>query len=75
MLGVKEIIQEAQTLPVEERAMVIDSLIRSLNSADTSVEEKWIALAKNRLNDLRAGRVTAVPGEQVFARIREALHV
>ena len=31
MLGAKEIIQEARGLPVEERAMVIDSLLRSFH--------------------------------------------
>lgn len=73
MLGTKEIIQEAKWLPVEDRAMVIDSLLRSLNSPDTPVEDKWLAVAKRRLAELRSGRVTPVPGEQVFARIREAL--
>ena len=73
MLGTKEIIQEAKCLPVEERAMVIDSLLRSLNSADTPVEDKWLVVAKRRLAELRSGRVKPVPGDQVFARVRDAL--
>ena len=73
MLGTQEIIREAQCLPSEERAMVIDSLLRSLNSSDTSVEDKWLVVAKRRLDELRSGRVKPVPGEQVFARIRDAL--
>jgi len=73
MLGAKEIIQEANCLPVEDRALVIDSLLRSLNSSDTSVEDKWLVVAKRRLAELRSGRVKPVPGEQVFARIRDAL--
>ncbi len=73
MLGTKEIIQQASCLPVESRALVIDSLLRSLNSSDTSVEDKWLVVAKCRLAELRSGRVKPVPGEQVFARIRDAL--
>ena len=73
MLGTKEIIQEASCLPVEGRALVIDSLLRSLNSSDASVEDKWLAVAKRRLAELRSGRVIPVPGDQVFARVRDAL--
>ena len=73
MIGTKEIIQEAQCLPVEDRALVIDSLLRSLNAPDVSIEDKWLVAAKRRLAELRSGKVKSVPGEQVFARIREAL--
>ena len=73
MLGTKEIIQEASCLPVEDRALVIDSLLRSLNSSDTSVEDKWLVVAKRRLAELRTGRVKPVPGDVVFARVRDAL--
>ncbi len=73
MLGTKEIIQEARGLPVEERALVIDSLLRSLHASETAVEDKWLVVAKRRLTELRSGLVKPVPGEQVFARIRDAL--
>jgi putative addiction module component (TIGR02574 family) len=67
----QEIIQEAQSLPVEERVLVVDSLLRSLNPPDPSVEKEWGAVAKRRLAELRSGRVKPIPGEQVFANIRE----
>jgi len=73
MLGAKEIIKEAQCLPVEERAIVIDSLLQSLNASDASIEKKWIDAAKMRLAELRSGNVTPVAGDQVFARIKDAL--
>ncbi len=40
MHGMKEIIQEAASLPVEERAIVIDSLLRTLNPPDTEIERE-----------------------------------
>ena len=30
----------------------------------------WLALARRRLDELRSGKVQAVPGEEVFERIR-----
>lgn len=71
MHGIKEIIQEAESLPVEERATVVDSLLRTFNSADTKIESEWLAVAKRRLAELRTGKVKAIPGEEVFANIRE----
>ena len=70
MHGTKEIIQEATSLPVEERAMVIDSLLRSLNATDAGIDRQWVVVAKRRLAELRSGRVQAVPGNEVFSRLK-----
>lgn len=71
MRGMKKIIQEAASLPVEERAIVVDSLPRTLNPPDAEIEREWMKVAKRRLAELRSGRVKAIPGEEVFAKIRE----
>ena len=65
----KDLIAEAISLPVEERAMVIDSLLRSLNPPETDIDKKWITVAKRRLTELRSGDVKPVPGEEVFKMI------
>ena len=71
MLGTKEIIKEAKCLPVEERAILVDCLLRSLNPAEQEIDRKWIDVAKRRLDELRSGQVKAIPGEEVFARVKE----
>jgi hypothetical protein len=71
MHGTKEIIKEAEALPVEERAKVIDSLLRTLNHPNAEVDRKWIEVVKHRLAELRSGRVKPVPGQQVFTQVRE----
>ena len=55
---------------MEERALVVDSLLRSLNQPDPEIDRKWVAVAKRRLEELRSGRVKPIPGDQVFANIR-----
>lgn len=67
-----ELIDEVISLPVEERARVVDRLLQSLNSPDESdVTTAWVELAQRRLRELQSGAVQAVPGEQVFAAIRQ----
>jgi len=69
IMKTKELIAEAISLPVEERAMVVDSILRSLNPPDSVIDKKWAAIAKRLIKELRSGEVKAVPGEDVFSRI------
>ena len=71
MPGVKEIIKEAELLPVEERTILINSLLQTLNPPEPKVDRKWAKLAKQRLEELRSGRVSSIPGDQVFAEVRK----
>jgi putative addiction module component (TIGR02574 family) len=71
MNSTEDIIQQAASLPVEERIIVVDSLLRTLNIPETEIDKEWAEVAKRRLVELRSGRVNPVPGDQVFARIRE----
>ena len=65
----KDLIAEAISLPVEERAMVVDSILKSLNPTESDIDKKWAAVAKRRLQELRSGEVEAIPGDDVFTRI------
>jgi putative addiction module component (TIGR02574 family) len=67
----KELIAEAMSLPVEERAIIVDSILRSLNSPEEDLDSQWVAEAERRLEEVRAGRVKAIPGDQVFAKVRK----
>lgn len=69
MLSAKEIIDQAASLPAEERAAVIDSLLKTLNPINDEVDRKWIEVAKRRLNELRSGQVKPIPGEEAFKKL------
>ncbi|MEZ5699308.1 MAG: hypothetical protein R3F06_09595 [Nitrosomonas sp.] len=44
-MKIKDLIAEAMSLPVEDRALVLDSLLKSLNSPETDIDIKWASLA------------------------------
>ncbi|OGB94593.1 MAG: addiction module protein [candidate division NC10 bacterium RBG_16_65_8] len=71
MPSAKEIVEQAESLPVEDRLLVVDSLLRTLNPPDTKVDRKWAEVATRRLAELRSGRVAPLPGDEVLARARE----
>jgi len=64
----KELIAEIISLPVEERALVIDSLLKSLNPPESEIDKKWARVAKIRLEQLDSGEVKPIPGEDVFKK-------
>jgi putative addiction module component (TIGR02574 family) len=68
-MSTKELIAESTSLPVEERVLVLDSLLRSLNPPHPEIDRKWAAVAKRRLAEMRSGHVKAVPGDEVFSKV------
>ena len=71
MPSAKEIVEQAESLPVEDRLLVVDSLLRPLNPPDAQIDRKWADVATRRLAELRSVRVTPLPGDEVLARARE----
>lgn len=72
-MRIQELIEEASALPVDERALVVESLLKSLNTTERAIDEQWAAVAAARLAELDSGTVSPVPGEQVFSKIRSRL--
>ena len=66
MMTTRKLIEQALSLPVEERALIADSLLRSLNVRDTAIDTKWTEVAKRRLQELRSEKVKPIPGDEVI---------
>ena len=68
-MNTKQLIEEAVSLPLEERAIVVDSLLRSLNQPESEIDKQWAHEAKRRLSELRSGHTEAIPGNDVFSKV------
>jgi putative addiction module component (TIGR02574 family) len=70
---VSELLEKALSLTTQERGLLIDRLIQSLDDepAEEGAEEAWAQEIKRRVDDIRSGRVKAVPGEQVLQELAE----
>lgn len=68
-VNAKQLIDEAVSLPIEERALVVDSLLKSFSLSSAHIDQQWLAVARTRLREMRTGDVKPVPGEDVFSRI------
>ena len=68
---VSEVLEKALALPVQDRGLIIDRLIESLDNepAEEGVEEAWSEEIKRRVDDIKSGRVEMIPGEEVHRRL------
>jgi len=62
----KKILGEALRLPPEDRFLVLEGLIMSLDEPDKKLDEIWANEAERRLKAFREGKLDAVPLEHVF---------
>ncbi len=66
--------REAMALSREERAALAKHLLATLDEGEEEdVEEAWVAESERRYREYRAGRMKAIPAEEVFAEARRRL--
>ena len=68
-MTMKELIEAVVSLPVDERAIVADAVLRSLDAPESEIDRKWAQVAQRRLAEVRAREIKPIPGEQVFAKV------
>ena len=61
-----QILQEALQLNPQERYIVVESLLQSLDKPDDSVDTIWANEAESRLQNYRDNKVQTIPFEEVF---------
>ena len=70
---VSELLEKALGLSTQERGLLIDRLIETLDNepAEEGVEAAWGEEIKRRMDDIRSGRVKSIPGEQVLRELAQ----
>ena len=73
-LPVEKITEYALSLNSDARALLADRLVESLDPIDDEeIRAAWAAEAQRRLSDLRAGKVVAIPADEVLAHVLSLL--
>lgn len=73
-ITVEQIAEEALALPSEARALLADRLVESLDPAeDGYIRQLWVKEAQRRIDEVRSGSVTPIPGEVVFSQVNAAI--
>jgi len=68
-MNTADLIEEAVSLPVEERTLLVESLLQSLNRPESEIDRQWKHVAQKRLAAIQNGDVQTVDGGKVFNNI------
>ena len=66
-----EIMDVVDSLPIDMKLEIIDHLLESISPTKKEVEEAWKEEVERRIDEVENGKVKLIPGEEVFARMRE----
>ena len=65
----QQLFDEVETLPIELKTKMIDTLLTSINPVNKSIDTLWIQEVKKRKAQIDSGEVTLVDGEEVLKKI------
>ena len=65
----QQLFDEIQTLPIEVKTKMIDTLLASINPIKASIDTLWVKEAQARKEQLESGEVKIVDGEEVFKKL------
>ena len=66
-----ELIEIAESLPLEMRAEIVNRLLESMQPIGKDVDKFWIVEAERRSDEIKSGKVKTIPGDVVFAKVKE----
>ncbi|MDO9265005.1 MAG: addiction module protein [Desulfosalsimonadaceae bacterium] len=73
MLDANKLISMAESLPIDLKTRLIESLLNSLNPSQAEIDALWAVEAEMRIEEIKSGKVQTIPGDEVFKSIRGRL--
>jgi putative addiction module component (TIGR02574 family) len=61
-----------RNLPSDDRAELADYLLQTLSGETADIKSEWLAVAQQRIADIRAGKITGIPAEEVLQDLLES---
>jgi putative addiction module component (TIGR02574 family) len=73
-MSLEQIAEAAMALPGEQRALLADRLVESLDAEEINrIDRLWAAEVRRRRDEIRQGRVQTIPGREALERVRRSL--
>ncbi|MEI7616745.1 MAG: addiction module protein [Actinomycetota bacterium] len=62
----KTLLEKALLLKPQEKFLIVEGLLLSLDEPDKKIDEIWAIEAQKRLSAYRSGKTKGIPAEKVF---------
>ena len=67
----KVILNQALELPANERAVLAEQLLMSLDLADSKIDELWASEAESRIDEYENGNIKTKSAQEVFGKYKK----
>ncbi len=68
----EQIYEQAINLPIDDRLILIDKLMRSTNLPfREDIDQAWAKEVERRYKEIDEGRAKLIPGEEVFEKVKK----
>jgi putative addiction module component (TIGR02574 family) len=64
------ILSMVDSLPTDVKTELLEKLLNSLNPTQKEIDKLWEKEAELRVSEIKSGKVKTIPGDKVFADIR-----
>jgi putative addiction module component (TIGR02574 family) len=71
MMKTNELLSMAESLPIEIKIQLIDTLLNSMHPSQSEIDELWAKEAERRVDQIKSGEVKTISGEDVFKKIQD----
>lgn len=65
-MNTEQILTQALQLNANEKFSIVNTLLKSLDEPDSTLDELWNTEAQSRLQAYRAGKLRGIPMEEIF---------
>ena len=69
-IDTNQLLSEVESLPLDLKTKLIDTLLASLNPTQDSVEKLWKKEIDARIASIESGKVDLIDGDNVFEKIK-----
>ncbi len=66
-----ELVSMVESLPVDVRITLVNRILESLSPNQKEIDELWKIEVERRIEEVKSGKVQTIPGDEVFAKVRE----
>ena len=66
-----DLVSIANSLPIDLKLELIDKLLESVSPGTSEIDELWKTEIERRIDEVESGTVQTIPGDEVFAKVRE----
>jgi putative addiction module component (TIGR02574 family) len=69
---IDSLFSDALSLPDDSRLQLVERLVSSIQS-EPALDTEQVLEVRRRIEEVRAGQVKTIPGEEVFLEVRQSL--